>query len=268
MAGEIIRFTGRGRGAFGGRRGSPPRRITAGVPLPCFIPRKLKVCGELPVLHDPRSLVAERFHALKAELEILGPGPRVITVTSSLPGEGRSLVAANLALALAARPQGKTLLVDADLRRPAVQALLRPAPTIGLAELLADETTIEHVLLDVENSALRILPAGQVPDGPLDLLCSTRFGELLVALQEHFDRIVIDTPPVLTFADAKAVAARSDGVVLVVRVRRTARRAYLAALGELWPARILGVVRNDSRRSLADRVHLADRGAAEYYEDR
>jgi capsular exopolysaccharide synthesis family protein len=205
------------------------------------------------MLNSSRSVAAEKFRRLKTVLvnEFETP-PQVLVVTSAGPSEGKSLVSLNLALALAADTQGETLLIDADLRRPTLDQWLDPAPKLGLSEYLNGQTELDHVILELESTPLKVLPAGAAPHDPVELLASEASEKLVQELRRRFRRVVIDTPPIVPFTDADVIGAMSDGVLLVARFGQTRRGLLERAVSSVTSARILGVVLNDVTFSLAD----------------
>jgi capsular exopolysaccharide synthesis family protein len=260
---------------FAGKAALPPvgpereGKLTAGVPLPRLIKRRLADLPELVMHTQSRGVGAERFRRLKTVLQNQSEiAPQVIVVTSAAPSEGKSLVAANLALAFAADRQGQVLLVDADLRRPSVERWIVPAPQLGLAELLKGQTEIDHALLELENTTLQILPAGSPPRDPAELLAAQSADALLAALRTRFQRIVVDTPPVVPFTDADVVGRLSDGVLIVARSGQTRRSMLFQAIESVTSAPVLGTVLNDVTFSLADRESYQSEKSYHRYYDR
>jgi capsular exopolysaccharide synthesis family protein len=248
-----------------GARGS--EMITAGVPLAKLIKRKVAETPELVMLSRVRSMAAEKFRRLKTVLYNDPKGPQVLVVTSAGPGEGKSLVAANLALAFAADMSGEVLLIDADLRRPTVDTWLNPAPKLGLADLLRGTTELDHAILYLENSPLRVLPAGDPPPDPTELLSGSRAKALIAGLRQRFHRLIIDTPPIVPFTDADVIGAQADGMLLVARSGVTRRASYLQAVSAVTSTRLVGTVLNDLTFKLADREshHHYQKGYHQYY---
>jgi capsular exopolysaccharide synthesis family protein len=227
---------------------------TIGVPLARIVPRTIAQAPELVVATQPRSYIAERFRRLRTALSSRdGAFPKVVLVTSAAPGEGKSVVAANLALALASGSDSEpSVLVDADLRRPSIAQWLLPPPTLGLADLLLGQTTLEHTVISPTNSALNLLPAGDTPSDPSDLLASDNVKRVIDELRQKYARIIIDTPPIVPFTDAVSIGRYADGFLLVVRAGVTRVTAYTQAieLGRSIP--LLGTVLNDTEPNLAD----------------
>jgi capsular exopolysaccharide synthesis family protein len=246
----------------------PDDEGVAGVPLARLIKRRMRDAPEIVMLSQARSVSAEKFRRLKTVLSNDPQGgPQVIVVTSPAPAEGKTLVSTNLALAFAAERTGNVLLVDADLRRPSVERWLAPPPKHGLAELLGRRIELDHAVLELENSPLRVLPAGSSPRDPVELLASDEMRRLIGELRRRYQRIIVDTPPIVPFTDADVVGALSDGVLLVARAGATHRSLLLRALSGVSSTRILGLVLNDTTFSLADRdSYNVDKQYYRYYE--
>ena len=243
-------------------------KLTAGVPLAKLIRRKLATDPELVMLTDSRSLAAEKFRRLRTILEKQGEGsPQAIVVTSSIPSEGKSFVATNLALVFASERRGEVLLVDADLRRPSIHNWVSPAPQLGLSDILEGRTELDHVLLSLENSPLKILPAGTVPREPAELLSSNTATELFSILRQQFQRIIVDTSPVLPFSDADIIGSLCDGFLLVARSGQTEKAAYQEAQSLMTSSRVLGLVLNDIAFALADWNLRSRKCYDDYYEE-
>ncbi|NOJ99423.1 CpsD/CapB family tyrosine-protein kinase, partial [Corallococcus coralloides] len=139
--------------------------------------------------------------------------PRSIVITSSAPAEGKSVVSANLARVIAGTGQ-PTLLIDADLRRPQVAKEFGIDGGVGLSQLLAGAVSLDDVIHEVPGSLLSVLPAGQIPPNPSELLGSRRMQDMIRELGRHYF-VVIDAPPVLAVTDAQLLTRHADGAVLV-----------------------------------------------------
>ncbi|MEU6221636.1 polysaccharide biosynthesis tyrosine autokinase [Streptomyces sp. NPDC047022] len=188
---------------------------------------------------------AEGFRGLRVNLRFVQVDrrPKVIAVTSPLPGEGRSSVSLNLAATLA--EQGaRVCLVDGDLRRPSVARTLGLARDTGLTEALVAGAGPRELLRS--DGSFAVLTSGPLPPDPARLLGGARFRSLLRALAEEFDHVVVDTPPVLPFADTVAMAGAVDGFLLVARAGRTGRSEVAQALTALGRTGVpvLGAVLN------------------------
>ncbi len=203
-------------------------------------------------------MAAEKFQRLKTKIaNEYKDSAQVIVVTSAAPREGKSFVALNLALAFSGDP-GRTVLVDADLRRPTVHRLIHPEAALGLSEVLRGRVGLEHALVRFKNSPLRVLPGGKPEANPVDLISSEACKSLIATLREGYQRVIVDTPPVVPFTDADALGAIADGVILVVRSGSTPKTAFTQALAQITSARILGTVFNDVAFSVANYNHYSD----------
>lgn len=161
---------------------------------------------------------------------------RSIVVTSAAPGEGKTQVAANLAIGLAQAGE-RVVLVDADMRRPRVHEVLDIDQAPGLSEVITGQVKASASVVKAEMTNLWVLPGGTNPPNPSELLGSDRLGSLLSRLTEHFDWVVIDTPPVMAVTDASLVAHRAGGVLMVVGSDEADRHAVEQAIEQLSAAR-------------------------------
>jgi polysaccharide biosynthesis transport protein len=217
----------------------------------------LPVVGQVPYVRVDRVLLhkagarlqapeAEAYRAIRTALYFCSSAPqRVIQITSPLPGDGKTTLAANLGFCMAQSGK-KVLLIDADLRQPRLHRIFGAAEGVGLTSLLAEKADMEEAIVATGVAGLSLLPSGPLPPNPAELLTSSRFKELLDSLRECFDFILIDTPPLLAVTDPCVVAPRADAVLLAIRNSRNSRpkaqtaREILSAMG----ARVLGVVMN------------------------
>lgn len=203
----------------------------------------------LAMLLYPRSSAAEAFRALRASIDYLASPEepiRTLMVVSAGAGEGKTTVASNLAAAFAQAGK-RTILVDADLRKPGVHRVFLLPNNAGLSTVLRpDRSELTPFLQTTEEARLLVLTAGPVPPSPADLLGSTRMREILLRLLERADIIVLDSAPVRAAADVAVLAQSVDGVLMVLatgRTRRAAARSAAEAL-ERVGARVLGVALN------------------------
>ena len=191
-----------------------------GVPLLGVVPQ---AGGEDPVaaLRDPKSMLAESYSALRSSLlySTRTGLPQLMLVTSAQPSEGKSTTSFAVARSLALVGK-KTLLIDADLRRPSIHRQANIANKAGLSDLLIGDKTIDEVLMPGEVPGLSIIPSGPIPPSPAELLSSPRLVSLLNQLRERFDFIAIDSAPVLGLADSPGLSALADGVLLVIEANR------------------------------------------------
>jgi capsular exopolysaccharide synthesis family protein len=195
----------------------------------------------------PGSAEAEAYRGVRTALYfgIGGDGCKVVQITSPDEGDGKTLLAANLAVTIAGSGK-RVVLVDADLRRPCLHRLFGLPAESGLASVLAGEAEIPGAVRPSGVPGLWVLPCGPRPPNPAELLTSPRLPELLASLRERFDFVLLDTSALLAVSDPGAVAPRADGVLLVVRVGKNNRpqaeraREMLSAL----QATVAGVVVN------------------------
>jgi capsular exopolysaccharide synthesis family protein len=208
--------------------------------------------SRLVCLTDQGGLAAEKFRVLGLKLRHLREPRKLkrIVVTGTAPEEGKSLVAANLALNQSRSKVLKTLLVDGDLRRPTVAGRFGFDGSLpGLSECLRGERQLSEVVYKLNGSGLWILPAGRAPENPLELMQSGRLPELLDRLGKFFDWIVIDTPPVVPVADTAFWMKLADGVLLVIREGVSEKKVVERALDTFDRAALLGVIVNSCSRS-------------------
>jgi succinoglycan biosynthesis transport protein ExoP len=213
---------------------------------------------ELVAEHLPKSQMSEAFRALRTALLLSQAGhpPQVILVTSALPREGKTTAAANLAVTLA-QLGDRTLLIDADLRKPGIGRLLNMngGKHAGLSSYLAGVSSLDLVTVQHPSIAnLSAIPTGPLPPNPADLLSSHRLADAITQLRAKFKFIVIDTPPVMAATDAVILSVKADGVVLVVRSGETPKEAFTRTRDLLVSVkcRLLGVVLNAVNSSAPD----------------
>lgn len=176
---------------------------------------------------------------------VQGKGPKSILVTSATQREGKSSVASKLAIALA-QAQYRVLLIDADMRRPTIHDLFNNQLEPGLSSVLSGSTALTNALQQTAVRGLSVLTAGNPSREAPELLGSSVFDKLLKILEEHFDWVIIDSPPALTVTDASIIAQRATGVLFVVASAKTSVRAARLAIDELQRVggRVLGIVMN------------------------
>ena len=213
---------------------------------------------ELVAQHLPKSQMSEAFRALRTALLLSQPDrpPQVILVTSALPREGKTTAAANLAVTLA-QLGDKTVLVDADLRKPGVGRLLNlgTGKYAGLSSYLAGVSTLELVTVPhPEIPNLAAIPTGPLPPNPADLLSSHKLAEAIAELRKKYKFVVIDSPPIMAATDAVILSVQTDGVLLVVRSGETPKEAFTRTRDLLVSVKchLLGVVLNAVDSSAPD----------------
>jgi succinoglycan biosynthesis transport protein ExoP len=179
-------------------------------------------------LRNPRGVLSEAYSSARVALQfaMLADSMRSILVTGSRPGEGKTSTTLALGSSFAAIGK-KVLIIDADLRRPSF--VFKPGESAGLSGVLGQDLVLMDHVLPGDTANLFLLPSGPVPPNPAELLASTRLAQLIELAKEQFDVVLIDSPPVLTFADAPMLSAVCDGTVLIVQAgavrRQIARRA-------------------------------------------
>lgn len=216
----------------------------------------------LVILNDPRSPVAEAFRSIRTALSFSAAAQDVnrIMVTSSSPSEGKTLVCVNAAAALAQAGK-RVLLVDADMRKPAVHKIFEVDQNPGLTNVLAGEGahTLDDVVRPTDLPNLFFIPCGPIPPNPAELIGCDRMKALLDEMGSEYDRVIIDTPPVINVTDAAVLCGSVHGVVFVVRSFRTPRDAA---------RRAVEVLANSGGRFLGAVLNNVDvpRGAYHYYD--
>jgi polysaccharide biosynthesis transport protein len=205
---------------------------------------------QLITLWDPKSHGAEAYRGMRSSLLLssIDNPPRVIVITSAFPAEGKTTTAINFAIVLAQRGE-QVLLVDADLRRGSLRRVFGIADeNFGLSTALSQPDLDKELPVPFpELPTLHVLPTGPLPPNPAEMLSSNRMEEQMRQWVKRFDRIVIDSAPLLAVSDTQALAVRSDAVVLVARAGVTRKRALIRARDLLWrvSAPVAGVVVND-----------------------
>jgi capsular exopolysaccharide synthesis family protein len=220
----------------------------------------LSFLGIVPVVpgkeqtHDPLLLhndvppgFSEALRAIRTSIifSSADEGSRAIVITSTAPGEGKTLVSTNLAVALAHAGQ-RTIIIDGDMRRPRTHDVFDRPQEPGLSNVLVGTARIRDAVRMTNVPNLYLLPAGHIPPNPAELLGSTRYLELLDELRQEYDWVLIDAPPVMAVTDAAILANTATGVVFVVGAEMTSRRNALAAIEQLTTARakFIGAVLN------------------------
>jgi protein-tyrosine kinase len=199
---------------------------------------------------NPDTPIAEEYRKLKTVILRMTREEfrNTIMVTSSISGEGKSLTSANLAIMMA-REFGQTvLLVDSDLRRPSLHEYLGMAPHVGLADCLEDRIDAGRAIVKTGIQKLSFMSAGKKVDNPGELLTSQRMKEFLLELKHRYqDRyIIIDTPPILLFAESQAMSMLVDGVLVVVKEGGVSLKGITQMFEILKGSFVLGIVYNDA----------------------
>jgi capsular exopolysaccharide synthesis family protein len=260
-----------------------PQDVEAIMALPCVaVVPELATCADLPrqlrhnktstmgssIAAHPSSRVAESYRALRTWVLSSGADtpPKVIMVTSALPREGKTTTSLNTAIALA-QYGAKVLLLEGDLRRPSLHALVKTKSLAGLVGLLTTpDTCNEEFLKHPQVANLYILSAGLSTSNPAELLASLRMKHLIQFVRDKFDFVIIDTPPILAFTDAAVISSHVDAVLFVVRSAQTTKQSCLRALDlmESVNAQISGILVNGANMKSADYEHYFGYSASKY----
>lgn len=200
---------------------------------------------------DPASDVAESYRTVRTAVYFGTPAgtAKTLLVTSPTPGEGKSTLASNLAIAMA-QAGNRILLLDADFRKPTQQKIWELDRNVGLSNVLAGQIELEQGIQRTPVPGLDVLPCGPIPANPSEILNSQMFADVLDELSSRYDHVLLDSPPVMPVTDARILAANCDVTLLTLRAEKTARKAAVYARDVLRGVggRLLGVVVNDVPR--------------------
>ncbi|WP_320186734.1 CpsD/CapB family tyrosine-protein kinase [Macrococcoides caseolyticum] len=203
----------------------------------------------------PKSTISEQYRMIRSNIMFSGVDKEIkkLVVTSAAPSAGKSTTAANIAVAYAQAGK-KVLLIDGDLRKPTVQYTFETKNVFGLSNLITDQIGLEQAVQNTPVENLSIMTSGPIPPNPSELLASKRFKELILNFEEHFDMIIIDTPPVLAVTDAVIMSNVVDGTILVTNVEINNKHHLVKAKEVLQKseANILGIVLNNVEKSSKD----------------
>lgn len=211
-----------------------------------------RVNSERPLIvrDDPKAVGSEAFRTLRTNLQFTSPDRelKTILITSVGPGDGKSTVSANLAVAWA-QSGSRVVLVGCDLRKPVVHQIFPMANAPGLTGHLTGKASLEEVIKPSQIEGLDIIPAGPVPPNPAELLQSKAMENVLNDLRETYDVVILDGAPVVAVTDSAILASKTDGTVLVVRAHQVPKDVAIHAknLLEQANANILGVILNAVR---------------------
>jgi receptor protein-tyrosine kinase len=200
--------------------------------------------------NKPREAPAEEFRTLRTRLNHLQTTQplHTLVVTSPSPAEGKSFTAANLALTQAQLTGKRVLLVDFDFRRPTVDKTFQIPISPGMTNYLQGTASLQDVMMRVGDSNLYIIAAGDAVSNPLELLNLRECSALIAGLRNHFDWVIIDSPPLLFAADGNLLSTMCDGTILVVRIGTTTFDSVARAMQSLCENNVLGIVVNGARR--------------------
>lgn len=215
------------------------------------LPISLALGGRLVALTQQDCPAAEAFRLLSVRLRDIARtrSLKKILITSTIPQEGKTTVAANLAVTLARLTQQKVLLLEGDVRRPALTPMLGIRGGPGICEWLRGEFKLTECVHQLEGCGLWLLPAGKSPQNPLEVLQSAKLSALMSQLCEWFDVIIIDSPPMLPLADTSVWMRTADGILLVSRLGTTEKRQLKRGLEALDQQKVIGALLNCSKNS-------------------
>ena len=260
--GEVAFYGGDGNGAVedrpSERQDRRPRLVTVradGEPIPevfkRFRPLKANLAStsKLVSVAQLESAGAEAFRLLAIRLNDFKQSRRMkrVLVTSSIPQEGKSLVAANLACALARTDRPRTILIEGDLRRPTLSGLFEVETANGIAEFLEGKCALEECIYCIEGAGVWLLPAGRFTANPQELVKSERLASMIAEVSAWFDWVVIDSPPVLPLADTSIWMRIADGILLAARQGKTEKKALKSCVEALDQEKIIGAILNSAR---------------------
>ena len=224
------------------------------------LPKGKSFAVELIVSNHPKSILSEAYRNIRTSLMLSfsEQPPKKIAVTSANPLEGKTTTLINTAISLS-QTGARVLIIDGDMRKPRIHKVFDNGNGIGLSNFLSGNAKLWSVIRKTEIQNLYYIPAGSVPPNPAELIASNLFREMMQALGERFDHIVVDCPPVIGFADSVILSSMVDGVILVVLSGKTPRMALQRAKDALLQvnAKILGVVIN--------RVNIHHSEYSDYY---
>lgn len=207
-----------------------------------------RLASDLIAFFEPQSVVSERIKILRTNILFpeKGEPPRSILVTSALPDEGKTFIASNLAISIAAGIEEHVLLIDCDMRNSCIHSRFGFGQVAGLTEYLTSEADLPELILRTPIDKLSILPGGRPAENPAELLSSHKMSELIEETKvRYIDRyIVIDAPPPLLTAEASALARQVDGIVVVTQYGKTPRQAVADLVDTVGREKILGIVFN------------------------
>lgn len=215
------------------------------------VPKRLGKVPEIAISivahHRPKSRQAEAYRAVRAALffNARGQQHQVIQVTSPQAGDGKSTLAANLAVSIAQSGR-RVLLLDADFRRPTIHKLFGLPNQDGVSSILAGVAELDEAIQTSDTENLDVLPCGPLPANPAELALSGQLRDLLELLKSKYDFVIVDTPPILAVTDPLALAVRADGVLMTMRMGKTTRGQLKQAYESLQSvdANVLGLVVN------------------------
>lgn len=211
------------------------------------------------IVHEnPLSPISESYRMLRTNIQFtsIDRSIRSILVTSPEPGAGKSTTSVNLAVTFAQEGK-KVVLVDADMRNPTQHYYFMKSNRTGLSNALAGQTPLQQSLLETYVDNLTLLPSGSIPPNPAEMLSSNRMVDLLEELYKQFDVVILDSPPVMAVTDAQVLAARCDGVLVILKAGKVKRQLAQKTIERLKyvNANLLGVLLNKVQLRKSDALY-------------
>jgi len=202
---------------------------------------------DLVTIHSPKSTASESFRGIRTSIlfSSADAAPQVLLVTSAGPSEGKTICASNLAVTMA-QSGSKVLVLDCDMRRPRIHKVFNIGREIGASGVLIGQNGLKEAIITTDIENLDVLPVGQIPPNPSEILGSHKMAQMLETLKQSYDRIIMDSPPVTAVTDAIVLSKLVDGVILIVRAGDTPKQVIQNAISQLRAvnAHILGAVLN------------------------
>lgn len=238
------------------------RRMDAFSDVP-EVPAAAEVSRRLVSLAGQDGPAAESFRFLGVRLRHMrrDRALKKLLITSSIPQEGKSLVAANLACTLSLRSPLRTVLLEGDFRRPSLTQLFGLHGKPGICEWLREERDLAGCMYQLSTPGVWILPAGSSSGNYLELLQSARISRLIEEASQAFDWVIVDSPPVLPLADTSIWSRQVDGILLVTRQGKTEKRQLMKALDAVESQKLIGAVLNSSSNSAHGDYYYTSRRA-------
>ncbi|MBD0407259.1 CpsD/CapB family tyrosine-protein kinase [Bacillus sp. 1021] len=203
-------------------------------------------------MSEPKSINSEQYRTIRTNIEFSSVDTEVksLLITSAGPEEGKSTTAANLAVVFAQQGK-KVLLIDADLRKPTVHFTFKLDNGTGLTSLLLQQIPFQKAVLRAEEANLDILTSGPIPPNPAELLSTGAMRDLLSEASAVYDKVILDTPPVLAVADTKILGSYTDGAIMVISSGKTDKEKAAKAKEALdyYPCKLLGAVMNGKKQT-------------------
>ena len=204
-------------------------------------PRMITYC-------EPRSKEAEQFRILRARLRKFSQDKqhKILLVLGTCPQEGKSFIASNLAISIAQEGSSPVLLLDGDIRSPSIHKLFGLTAAKGLTDYLTDNATFEEVIYTTDVNGLRVIPAGDIPHNPAELIASARMQLLFKDIKTKFSAcwLIIDSPPVISTPEPAILIEHADGFIYVVQADKTDKKLVKDSLSQIDTHKLLGVVFN------------------------